>query len=240
MNRSDPEHSEHLQSRSRGKGSGWFSAEHLSRLEEISRACSCPVRPDFVASCSAFLKELARWNARVNLISANDMERVVDRHVLDSLCLLTFVNDLKNKRMLDVGAGAGFPGLVLALWDPRSHAVLLESRSKPIAFLRNLRRKLAIDNVEIVHARLESLAASESQLAPMDIVTSRAVGGHAELARAASRLLKPGGVIVFYATSQSAGRIADGLLATQQEVRLEQISPPWQSITVLLVAHNLA
>lgn len=220
---------------------GVLSEAHLAELAEIAGAARVPLPSRFQPLCESFLAELYKWNRRINLMSARDRARVVERHVLDSLCLLAYESRLAGKHVLDVGPGAGFPGLVLAMWDSGARVTLVESRSKPVAFLRAARRRLGLANVEVMHARLE-LAAASGQIPLADIVTSRAVGKTVQLARIAAPLLKPGSAVVVY----SARRQRTSVLSPDERrslehlgFRIDAVTPPWQSLTTLLILQKL-
>jgi len=120
--------------------------------------------------------ELQKWNRRMNLIARNTPPEVsLEKHFLDSLTLLPFFENSGSRRqtILDVGTGAGFPGLVLAVARPDLQVILVEPRSKRVSFLRHLTRTLSLVNVEIIENRLESLP--ELCTGKIDFVTSRAV-----------------------------------------------------------------
>ena len=219
-----------------------LSRAHLERLAGIARAVGTPLPFQFQPACESFLAELTKWSRRINLISAGDRTRVVERHVLDSLCLLAYEGRLAGKQLLDVGPGAGFPGLVLAMWDSGARFTLVESRSKPVAFLKSVRRSLGLANVEVVHARFESAAIS-GQIPPADIVTSRAVGGTVRLAALAAPLLKPGGAVVVYAARRPSTRAltADDRRALGRlGLTVGFVTPPWQTLTTLLILRKLS
>jgi 16S rRNA (guanine(527)-N(7))-methyltransferase RsmG len=220
---------------------GRLSAPDLVKLAGIASAVGSPLPDRFLALCESFLFELDKWNKRINLISTKDRTRIVERHVLDSLCLLAYENRLAGRHLLDVGPGAGFPGLVLAMWENRARFTLVESRSKPIAFLRAARRKLGLENVDVVHSRLE-YAARQGKITGIDLVTSRAVGGTLQLAQQAAPLLKPGGAIVVY-TARNPRRNPLPASEAQALVGLgldaEFVIPPWQSLTTLLILRKL-
>ena len=223
-------------------GASLLSQSHLEKLGEIARAVGVPLPPRFQPTCESFLAELAKWNRRINLISARDRTRVVERHVLDSLCLLAYDCRLADKHILDVGPGAGFPGLVLAMWDSGARLTLVESRSKPVAFLRAVRRSIGLANVKVVHARLESVANRE-QIPLVDIVTSRAVGGTLRLAEQVAPMLKPGGAVIVYTARHprnSAFSPRDARILEQLGYCTESITPPWQSLTTLLILRKLS
>ncbi len=224
------------------RGAGGLSAAHVARLDEIAKATDSPLPPRFNSLCESFLSELDKWNKRINLISPRDRTRIVERHVLDSLCLLAYENRLSGRHILDVGPGAGFPGLVLAMWESRARFTLVESRSKPVAFLRSVRRSLGLENVDIVHARLESLA-DLAEPPRVDLVTSRAVGGTVRLAEEVVSLLKPGGAIVVYTAMRprrSPLVVSDTQAVKRLGLGIEFVTPPWQLLTTLLILRKLA
>jgi 16S rRNA (guanine527-N7)-methyltransferase len=99
-----------------------------------------------------FLAELAKWNEAYNLTAIRDPAQMVTHHLLDSLSILPW---LQGDRCLDVGTGAGLPGLILALARPQTHWTLLDSKSKKIRFLQNVLFTLKPGNVELVTARVE-------------------------------------------------------------------------------------
>lgn len=133
-----------------------------------------------------YVSELIRWNRAYNLTAVRDPARAVTLHLLDSLSVAPF---LHGDRVLDVGSGAGLPGLVLAVAEPRRHFVLLDSNGKKAAFMRHAVRTLALDNVEVVQARAESYDAVPA----FDSVVSRAFASVAEMIRLCGHLCAPNG-----------------------------------------------
>ncbi len=120
--------------------------------------------------------ELQKWNRRMNLIARNTPPEVsLEKHFLDSLTLLPFFegSGARKQTLLDVGTGAGFPGLVLAVARPDLQVILVEPRSKRVSFLRHITRTLSLANVEIIENRLESVP--ELCTRNINYVTSRAV-----------------------------------------------------------------
>jgi len=120
--------------------------------------------------------ELRKWNRHINLIARNTgIQEIIASHFLDSLTLLFFVcqTDSHRETLLDVGAGAGFPGLVLAVSRPDLRVILVEPRSKRVSFLRHVVRLLMLENVEVIEDRLED--ASELYERAISAVPSRAV-----------------------------------------------------------------
>jgi 16S rRNA (guanine(527)-N(7))-methyltransferase GidB len=124
---------------------------------------------------SVYLAELMKWNRRVNLVARDTPERqAIDCHFLDSLTLLPLLQESDDPvHLLDVGTGAGFPGLVLACVLPGASFTLVEVRQKRVSYLRHLIRTLGLANVEVVADRIEPHAAAWH--GRFTHVTSRAV-----------------------------------------------------------------
>ena len=104
-----------------------------------------------------YLAELMKWSRRVNLVARDTPEaQVVETHFLDSLTLLPFLDGAGEVHLLDVGSGAGFPGLALACVRPDARFTLCEPRQKRVSFLRHVVRTLGLANVEVVAERIEA------------------------------------------------------------------------------------
>ena len=113
--------------------------------------------PAGVERLLVYLAELMKWSRRVNLIARDTPEaQVVETHFLDSLTLLPFLDGAGEVHLLDVGSGAGFPGLALACVRPDARFTLCEPRQKRVSFLRHVVRTLGLANVEVVAERVEA------------------------------------------------------------------------------------
>jgi 16S rRNA (guanine(527)-N(7))-methyltransferase RsmG len=140
-----------------------------------------------------FVDLLLRWNRRINLVSARSAEDVWRRHVVDSLQLLPLlpVEDDGPAPLLDIGSGAGFPGLVLAVATGRDTG-LVEADKRKAAFLAEASGRLGLSNVEVHAKRIEDAALPRTR-----VLTARALAPLPELLRHAHALLSPGGVALF-------------------------------------------
>ncbi|NNE37798.1 MAG: 16S rRNA (guanine(527)-N(7))-methyltransferase RsmG [Gammaproteobacteria bacterium] len=116
---------------------------------------------------SQYLDELARWNKAYNLTAIRDFDTMVSHHILDSLVICPFIT---GNRCLDVGTGAGFPGMVLAMAKPDQSWVLVDSKVKKTRFLNHIAQVFNMVNVEIVHGRVEEYQPET----PFDLIVSRA------------------------------------------------------------------
>ena len=127
---------------------------------------------DAAPSLLRFGELLLEKNKVMNLTAITDPEDVVSLHFLDSAALLTLA-DLKDKTVVDVGTGAGFPGMPLKILEPSIRMTLLDSLGKRITFLQEVCNELGLQNVQCVHARAEEFAAEHRQ--SFDFAVSRAV-----------------------------------------------------------------
>jgi len=136
-----------------------------------------PLEESRLDNILTYCRELQKWNTKINLIARNTpADEVIDKHFLDSLTLLPIIVQYggKTPTLLDVGTGAGFPGLVLAAVVPELQVTLVEPREKRVVFLRHIVRTLGLENVRIIVSRLEQ-AGLESER--FTFITSRAVAG---------------------------------------------------------------
>lgn len=115
----------------------------------------------------AYLLLLHKWNQAYNLTAIRNLDEMVIKHLLDSLAVLP---SIQGTRCLDVGTGAGLPGLVLALLNPAQHWVLLDSNHKKTRFLQQVVIEFALTNVEVVCSRVELFKPAQ----PFDVIISRA------------------------------------------------------------------
>jgi 16S rRNA (guanine527-N7)-methyltransferase len=152
----------------------------MQRLIEGAQALGLSLTTKQKAAFQLYYEELVVWNQRFNLTAITDYEQVQIRHFLDSLsCLLAEETRLALRRpqarMIDVGAGAGFPGIPLKLVCPDTHLTLLEATGKKVTFLEHLVDRLGVTAVTAIKARAEELAHIPEHREQYDLALARAV-----------------------------------------------------------------
>lgn len=162
-----------------------------------------------------YRQELLEWNRRFNLTAITDPGDILIKHFLDSLALLS-VFDRGDARVLDIGAGPGFPGLPLKIVRPRWHVVLLEATGKKVTFLRHMIEVLRLGDVEAVHGRAEELAHRQVYRGTFDMVTARAVATLPTLLEYAAPFCRVGGQMIFPKKGELAEELAQGNAAARQ------------------------
>ena len=138
-------------------------------------------------------KELLEWNERTNLTAIRDSEEVRIKHFLDSLTCIQAMKDNPGKRIVDIGSGAGFPGLVLKIVYPGVQLTLVDSVGKKIDFCRHMVKKLGIENVETLQERAENIGQAPSYREQFDWAVARAVASLPVLSEYLLPLVRVGG-----------------------------------------------
>ena len=154
---------------------------------------------------AAYLELLLRWNEKINLTSIRDPADCVQRHFGESLYLGCCV--ALSGKLLDIGSGAGFPGLCLKILFPGLAVTLLEPVAKKRGFLKEAARVCGMSGVEVRRERLEEFADSAGVAEAYDWATARAVGKLQELMHFASRCLKPGGALFLWLSQRQASEV---------------------------------
>lgn len=158
---------------------------------------------------------LLEWNSKMNLTAISDFEGVIYKHFIDSLSLIKFLN-IEDKCVLDVGTGAGFPGIPLAIMNPNTSFILLDSLNKRITFLNEVINSLGLNNARAFHGRAEDFAFDNKFRENFDIVTSRAVANLSTLSEYCIPFLKMNGLFVPFKTGHSDEEISNAKPAIKE------------------------
>jgi 16S rRNA (guanine527-N7)-methyltransferase len=178
-------------------------AEHAAKLLDLT------LTPEQVEQFGVYARALAAWNAHTNLTAITDPEAVQVRHFLDSLTLVKAAAFPPGCRVIDVGSGAGFPGLPLAIVFPDMHMTLLEATGKKVAFLNHIIDTLGLKHTRAVQGRAEEAGQSAGHRAAYDVVLARAVARLPALAEYMLPLAKVGGRCIAMKGKTAEGEAAD-------------------------------
>jgi 16S rRNA (guanine527-N7)-methyltransferase len=137
-----------------------------------------------------YLATLKKWNKVYNLTAINEDSEIITKHFFDSLSVNGFIQN--SQRILDVGTGAGFPGLILALFNPEKSFVLVDGVSKKISFLQEMIGKLNLKNVMAVHIKVEEYKVTDQ----FDIIISRAFAEIKKMIKLTNHLIKVNGKFI--------------------------------------------
>ena len=160
------------------------SADHAHTLRSGARELGVALGDEPVRRLLMLNDELARWNAAYNLTAIDEPAKMVTHHLLDSLAVHSA---LQGTTVVDVGTGAGFPGLPLALINPQRRFTLIDSNNKKVRFVSHAAHLLGLANVTAVHSRSESFKPEK----PFDTVVARAFAALPELLKLVAPLCGP-------------------------------------------------
>ena len=159
---------------------------------------------------------LIEWNKVMNLTGITEYEEVNEKHFLDSLALVKAFDPEKATRLIDVGTGAGFPGIPLKIVFPELEVVLLDSLNKRVKFLQEVVDALGLEQVEVLHGRAEEYAKKAEYREQYDCCVSRAVANLASLSEYCLPFVKVGGAFVPY----KSGKIQEEIEAAGKAVEI--------------------
>jgi 16S rRNA (guanine527-N7)-methyltransferase len=200
-------------------------------------------QPETLERLALHFHELKKWNRKVNLVARTlDDKQILENHFLDSLTLLPFL-DLENQEretVLDVGTGAGFPGLVLKVVCPLLPVVLIEPRTNRYYFLKHIVRKLNLQGVELLNVRLQETAeAKELSKKRFSFITSRAFTDINQFIRLTGTYLVPEGRIVCMkgpgADKELTDLLQKGLLEKYSVAETRKLKLPFSKAERMLV-----
>jgi len=143
--------------------------------------------PLLIEKLEIYLATLKKWNRVYNLTAIHEDSEIIVKHFLDSLSVNQYIQH--SERVLDVGTGAGFPGLILALFNPKKSFVLVDGVSKKISFLQEMIGKLNLKNVIAVHTKVEQYKVAEQ----FDMIISRAFADIKKMIKLTNHLMKDDG-----------------------------------------------
>jgi len=165
-------------------------AEQLAKsLASGLQQTGCEMAGDIQTSLLDYISLLDKWNKTYNLTAVRDIRQMVSQHLLDSLSINQY---LRGDRILDVGTGAGLPGIPLAVANPDKTFVLLDSAMKRTRFVTQVVGELGLTNVEVVQSRIEAYEPEQA----FDTIVSRAFTAMADFVRATERLCRDEGQLL--------------------------------------------
>jgi len=169
-------------------------------FQKRAKALGIELAEDQIEKFFLFLNELSEWNRKFNLTAINDPEEILVKHFIDSLsCLLGVPSKIHRniRKVIDIGSGAGFPGLPLKIYNPGLNITLLEATGKKVEFLRHLSGKLGFETgLEVICGRAEEYGRNWEYREKYDLALSRAVSKLAILAEYCLPFIRIGGIFI--------------------------------------------
>jgi len=220
----------------------------MKLLSESARLMGLKLNEEHLKAFEIYYRELVAWNEKFNLTAITDYDQVQIKHFLDSLTCLLAVQSPRSEvrgRVIDIGAGAGFPGLPLKIVCPGLQLTLLEATGKKVGFLEHMVSRLELAGVEVIKGRAEELGRDTAHRERYDLALARAVAELPVLVEYALPFCRLGGLFVAQkgAKGETEARAAEGAIAAlggslRRIVHLElpNLAEPRSLIVVVKIA----
>lgn len=173
-----------------------LSQAQQDRLREAAKQYGVELSGPQVAQFNRMTELLLEWNEKINLTAIKTPDDVVDKHYIDSLAAHALVGE--NAVVLDIGTGAGFPGLPLKIAGPGRKVIMIDGTGKKITYVQTVIQELGLENASALHQRAEDTGFQFGFGRLADVVTARAVAPVDELVKLGQPFLKPGGKLLLY------------------------------------------
>lgn len=183
---------------------------NTEQFEKDCKALGVTLSDEQIQQFLKYYEMLVEWNEVMNLTAITEYDEVMKKHFVDSISLCKAYDVTQNKTVIDVGTGAGFPGLALKIAFPDLQVTLLDSLNKRINFLNEVINKLNLVNIETVHSRIEDFGKDKKYRESFDFVTARAVANLAVLSEYLLPIAKVGGQCVCMKGSSVEEELSNG------------------------------
>ncbi len=188
----------------------------MQKLAKVLADIGFSNQTDHMIKFQKYMELILEWNEKVNLTSITDREEFEIKHFVDSIAICSLPQIKKAKKIIDVGTGAGFPGIPLAILYPEKEFLLIDSTNKRLKIIGEISRDIGLTNVAFCHARAEDLSQKHEYREQFDLCVSRAVANLAVLSEYCLPFVKVGGLFAAYKSI----RIEDELRAGREAIKL--------------------
>ena len=181
--------------------------EFKSLLIESAKKIDIILSDEQVNKFYKYMSLLIEWNEKINLTAITEPKDIILKHFIDSMTISKYIKD--SDRIIDVGTGAGFPGIPIKIIKERNEIVLLDSLNKRISFLNEVIKELGLNNINCIHSRAEEAGRNKNFREKFDISTSRAVANMSVLSEYLIPFTKMGGKVIFMKGSEIEQELED-------------------------------
>ena len=171
-----------------------MNVDFKDKLKGMAGQIAIDLKAEQIEAFYEYMNLLLEWNERMNLTAITDVDDIILKHFIDSMTILEYLGDAKN--IIDVGTGAGLPGVPIAIMNKDKNITLMDSLNKRINFLNEVCNNLSLKNIKTVHARAEDLGRDDNFREKYDASVSRAVANLSTLVEYMLPFVKIGGVCI--------------------------------------------
>ncbi|MGN0658129.1 MAG: 16S rRNA (guanine(527)-N(7))-methyltransferase RsmG [Emergencia sp.] len=185
----------------------------MEQLRKAFEQMGIPLSEEMESQFKIYMEGILQWNEKINLTAITDPDEFIDKHLIDSVLCYSFEEYQNGESVIDVGTGAGFPGIPLAIVSCDKSFVLADSLNKRLKVIDSLTDEAGIGNVTTVHGRAEELARMKTYRQAFDICVSRAVANLAVLSEYCLPFVRKGGFLLAYKGPDAEREAADAAKA---------------------------
>jgi 16S rRNA (guanine527-N7)-methyltransferase len=197
----------------------------LSLLSKHTEQFGLSLSQEDLSRFDIYLRGLKAWNEKFNLTAIKDDEGIVIKHFLDSLAPLKFIKP--SATLLDIGSGAGFPGIPLKIVEPSLKVTLIDSVNKKVTFMKHIITELGLADIEAIHIRAEELA--KTRKGCFDVVISRALASLSDFIKLGEPFLKDDGILIAMKGSRAEEEVREAAkVINRKNMRVRDIK--WFSL----------
>ena len=183
--------------------------EALNPLKKTLEAMNIENSQELIEKFRIYMEGVLEWNEKVNLTTITDPDEFVIKHFVDSIICANYPEYINAAKIIDVGTGAGFPGIPLSIISPEKEFILMDSLNKRLKIIDELCQRADIKNVVTLHARAEELAKNKAHRERYDLCVSRAVANMAVLAEYCLPFIKVGGFLMAYKGPEAENEVRE-------------------------------
>lgn len=184
------------------------------KMINFSKKIDIEIEEEQLKKYFKYMNLLLEWNKKINLTAITELDDIILKHFIDSMTVLKHIKECR--RLVDVGTGAGFPGIPIAIMRPDLQITLLDSLNKRIIFLDEVVKELDLKNIKTVHGRAEDFGQNMINREKYDIAVSRAVANMTTLSEYMIPLIKVGGKCIFMKGSEIDKELEDARFAIKE------------------------
>ncbi|HIW22029.1 MAG TPA: 16S rRNA (guanine(527)-N(7))-methyltransferase RsmG [Candidatus Dorea intestinavium] len=188
----------------------------MNRLKEYVEKLNVEFTAEMGKKFQDYYELLITWNEKINLTAITQYDEVITKHFIDSLAVADIIEMNKVKSVIDIGTGAGFPGIPLKIVYPHLKVALLDSLNKRINFLNEVITDLELDHVLTIHGRAEDFGVDKNYRERYDLCVSRAVANLSTLSEYSLPFIKVGGIFAPY----KAGDINEEMANSEKAIKI--------------------
>ncbi len=183
-------------------------------LKKLVNEINVDITENQISKFYDYMNLLLEWNEKINLTAITKPDEIILKHFVDCLTIQKYIGN--NEKIVDIGTGAGFPGIPLAITNEKNNFILVDSLNKRINFLNDVKEKLKLENVETIHSRAEEFCQNKIYREKFDIAVSRAVANLSVLVEYLLPAVKVGGKIICMKGNQIEDELNDAKFALKE------------------------